>query len=74
MSEINPITSSSCAKMTGTWVHNVKHLKKSRDSSFEHLRIYDKNSPIKKHIPNTLVGVNKDYRFTATLERSMETT
>ena len=59
MSEINPITSTSCEKMTGTRVHHVEHSKKSRDPSFEHLRIYDRNSPIKKHIPNTLVGVHE---------------
>ena len=57
MSEINPITSTSCERMTGTRVHHVEHSKKSRDPSFEHLRIYDRNSPIRKHIPNTLVGV-----------------
>ena len=57
MGEINPITPTSCEKMTGTRVHHVEHSKKSRDPSFEHLRIYDRNSPIKKHIPNTLVGV-----------------
>ena len=57
MSESNPITSTSCEKMTGTRVHHVEHSKKSRDPSFEHLRIYDRNSPIKKHIPNTLVVV-----------------
>ena len=57
MSEINPITSTSCEKMTGTRVHHVEHSKKSRDPSFEQLRIYHRNSPIKKHIPNTLVGV-----------------
>ena len=57
MSEINPITSTSCEKMTGTRVYHVELSKQSRDPSFEHLRIYDRNSPIKKHIPNTLVGV-----------------
>ena len=43
--------------MTGTRVPHVEHSKKSRDPSFEHLRIYGRNLPIKKHIPNTLVGV-----------------
>ena len=64
MSEINPITSTSCEKMTGTGVHRVEHSKKSRDPSFEHLQIYDRNLPIKNHIPNTLVGVTqvKAYR------------
>ena len=57
MSEIYPITPTSCEKLTGTRVHHVKHSKKSRDPSFEHLRIYDRNPPIKKHIPNRLVGV-----------------
>ena len=57
MSEIDPITPASCEKITGTRVHHVEHLKKSRDPSFEHLRIYNRNSPIKKHIPNTLVRV-----------------
>ena len=42
MSEINPITSISCEKMTGTGVHHVEHSKKSRDPSFEHLWIYDR--------------------------------
>ena len=56
MSEINPITSTSCEKMTRAGVHHVEHSKKFRDPSFEHLRIYVGNSPIKKHISNT-VGV-----------------
>ena len=57
MSEINPITSTSCEKMTGTGVHHVEHSKKSRDPSFERPRINDRNSPINKHISNTLKGV-----------------
>ena len=56
MIELNPITSTYCGKMTGAGVHHVEHSKKSRDPSFEHLRIYD-GKPIKKHIPNTLIGV-----------------
>ena len=47
MSKINPITSTSYEKMTGTRVHHGEHSKKSRDPSFEHLRIYDRNSQIK---------------------------
>ena len=58
--KINPITSTSCEKITETRVHHVEHSKKSRDPSFEHHRIYDRNSPIKKHIPNTLVRVLMD--------------
>ena len=57
MGEINPITPTSCEKMTGTRVHHVEHSKKSRDPSFEDLRFYGRYLPIKKHIPNTLVGV-----------------
>ena len=63
MGEINPITSTSCEKMTGTRVHHVEHSKKSRDPSFEHLRFYGRNLPIKKHIPNTLVGVCWEFPF-----------
>ena len=59
MSKINPITSTSYEKMTGTGVHNVEHSSKSCDPTFEHLRIYDRNLPIKKHIPNTLEGVSR---------------
>ena len=55
--ENNKIPSTYCEKMTGTSVHQVEHSKKSRDPSFEHLRFYGRNLPIKKHIPNTLVGV-----------------
>ena len=40
-------------KMTGTWVHHADLSKKS----LERLRIYSRNLPIKKHIPNTLVGM-----------------
>ena len=49
LGKINPKTSTSCAKMTGTGVHHVEQSKKSRDPSFEHLRIYDRNLPIKTH-------------------------
>ena len=56
-SETNPITSTSCEKMAGTGVHQVEQSKKSCDASFEHLRIYDRFLPIKKHIPITLVRV-----------------
>ena len=49
LGKINPKTSTSCAKMTGTGVHHVEQSKKCRDPSFEHLRIYDRNLPIKTH-------------------------
>ena len=40
MGEINPITATSCEKMTGTRVYHVEHSKKSREPSFERLRFY----------------------------------
>ena len=42
--KINPITSTCCKKMTGSGVHHVEHSKKSRDPSFEHLQIYDRET------------------------------
>ena len=49
MSNINPITPTSTEKMTGAGVHHSEHSRKSCYPSFEHLRIYDRNLPIKKH-------------------------
>ena len=64
--------------MTGTGVRHNDLSKKSFDPSFEHHRIYGRNLPIEKHIPNKLAVVFNcflHYLFTkknGTITRSMQ--